>query len=130
MNNENKLQKIRGDRIRQARLERGMTQQELADALGYKSKSSIAHLENGRDIPRSMIVHLSVILQVSPAYLMGWEPKNKEDVAEDKNEEAALLQDDKSDLFDILNGLPERDITEILEYVKTTYTDDVEESIG
>ena len=50
-----------------------MTQLELAEKLGYKSKSSVAHIENGRDIPRSMVVTLADILDTTPSYLMGWE---------------------------------------------------------
>ncbi len=62
-----------GDRVKALRLKKGLTQEELAEKLGYKSKSSVAHIENGRDIPRSMIVQLSEILDTTPAYLMGWE---------------------------------------------------------
>lgn len=67
-----------GQRVRSAREKKKMTQQELAEKLGYKSKSSVAHIENGRDIPRAMVVKLSDILEVSPAYLMGWEDNKKE----------------------------------------------------
>ena len=62
-----------GDRVKELRLKKGLTQEALAEKLGYKSKSSVAHIENGRDIPRSMIVQLSEILDTTPAYLMGWE---------------------------------------------------------
>lgn len=55
------------------RQKKKMTQLELAEKLGYKSKSSVAHIENGRDIPRSMVVTLADILETTPAYLMGWE---------------------------------------------------------
>ena len=50
-----------------------MTQVELAQKLGYKSKTSVTHMENGRDIPRAMIVNLANILDSTPAYLMGWD---------------------------------------------------------
>lgn len=62
-----------GDRVRKLRISKGWTQSELAKKMGYKSKSSIAHIENGRDIPRSMVVTLADILDTSPSYLMGWE---------------------------------------------------------
>lgn len=65
-----------GDRVRELREEKGMTQQELAERLGYKHKSSLAHIENNeRDIPRSMVVKLADILETTPAYLMGWTEK-------------------------------------------------------
>lgn len=67
-----------GERIRQCRINKGLTQLELAEKLGYRSKSSIAHIENGRDIPRSMVVTLADILDTTPSYLMGWEEKKEE----------------------------------------------------
>lgn len=62
-----------GDRVKLLRQKKKMTQLELAEKLGYKSKSSVAHIENGRDIPRSMVVTLADILDTTPSYLMGWE---------------------------------------------------------
>lgn len=62
-----------GDRVKLLRTQKGMTQLELAEKLGYKSKSSVAHIENGRDIPRSMVAALADVLGTTPAYLMGWE---------------------------------------------------------
>ena len=62
-----------GERIKSLREKKGMTQLELAQRLGYKSKSSVTHIENGRDIPRAMVVTLAEILDTTPAYLMGWE---------------------------------------------------------
>lgn len=67
-----------GDRVKKLREEKGMTQEELAIKLGYKSKSSVAHIENGRDIPRSMVVTLADILETTPSYLMGWDDEQKE----------------------------------------------------
>lgn len=62
-----------GEKIKEARLKKGLTQQELADLLGYKSRSSINKIEvGGRDIPRSQIVQIAKALDVAPAYLMGW----------------------------------------------------------
>lgn len=37
-----------GAAIRQARIAAGMSQQALAEAVGYRGKSSIAHIEAGR----------------------------------------------------------------------------------
>lgn len=62
-----------GEKIKFLRQKKGMTQQELADKLGYKSKSSVAHIENGRDIPRTLVLELATILDTTPSYLMGWE---------------------------------------------------------
>lgn len=67
-----------GDRVRLLREKKGMTQEELATQLGYKSKSSVTHIERGRDIPRSMVVKLADILNTTPAYLMGWDENKSE----------------------------------------------------
>ncbi len=62
-----------GERIRAAREGKQLSQTELAALLGYKSRSSINKIETGgRDIPRSVIVKLAEVLNVSPSYLMGW----------------------------------------------------------
>lgn len=66
-----------GERIKRLREQQGLTQEELAKKLGYKSKSSVAHIENGRDIPRSMVAKLATVLDSTPAYLMGWEEQAK-----------------------------------------------------
>ena len=63
-----------GDRINKIRTEKGMTQDELAKAVGYKTRSAIAKIESGeRDAPQTMIVALAKALGVTPSYLMGWE---------------------------------------------------------
>jgi len=63
-----------GDRIKNRRTELGMTQQELAVKMGFKTRSHISLLEQGnRNIPISKIKNLANALEVSPEYLMGWE---------------------------------------------------------
>ena len=63
-----------GKRIKAAREKKGYSQSELAELLGYKSRSSINKIEtDGRDIPRSSIVKFAKILDVTPSYLMGWD---------------------------------------------------------
>ena len=62
------------DRIKSRRTELGLTVEELAHKLGYKDKSSISKIENGKaDIPQSKIAAFADALQTTPAYLMGWE---------------------------------------------------------
>ena len=63
-----------GNKIRERRIELGMTQEELARAAGYKSKSSINKIEvDGRGLPQNKIVDIARALRVTPSYLMGWE---------------------------------------------------------
>lgn len=62
------------DRIKSRRTELGLTVEELAHKMGYKDKSSISKIENGKaDIPQSKIAAFADALQTTPAYLMGWE---------------------------------------------------------
>lgn len=71
------------ERIKEKRIEAGLTQEELAEKLGLK-KSAIAKYENGRveNIKRSVIQKMSDILGCTPSYLMGWD----ENVSKEKVE--------------------------------------------
>lgn len=52
-----------GSNIRKRRIELGLSQQELADAMGFKTRSSIAKIESGaNDISQSKLIKLSGIL--------------------------------------------------------------------
>ena len=60
-----------GDRVKQRRIELGLSQDELAKRMGYKSRSSINKLElNENDLPQTKVVLLSKILNVPIGYLM------------------------------------------------------------
>lgn len=62
-----------GKRIRDRREQIGLTQEELAQRLGYKNKSTIAKIESGiNDIVQSKVVDFAKALKTSVAYLMGW----------------------------------------------------------
>ena len=64
-------------RIKQRREELGMSQDELAKKLGYKSRSTIAKIEKGEnDITQSKIAAFADALQTTPSYLMGWGQNN------------------------------------------------------
>lgn len=66
------------DRIKSRRTELGLTVEELAHKMGYKDKSSISKIENGKaDIPQSKIAAFADALQTTPAYLMGWEEQSE-----------------------------------------------------
>ena len=60
-----------GEKIRTARLNKGMTQEELGKALGVQ-KSAIAKYENGRvvNIKRSTLKNISDILGIAPSELI------------------------------------------------------------
>ena len=68
------------NRIRKRREELGMSQDELAKLMGYKSRSSINKIEMGvNDVTQSKIVSFANALKVSPGYLMGWEENTAEE---------------------------------------------------
>ena len=59
-------------RVRQRREELGLSQEELADRMGYRSKSSITKLEKGvNDLPQSKLEELAAALSTTPAWLLG-----------------------------------------------------------
>lgn len=60
-----------GECIRIRRMQIGMSQQELADALGYKTRSSIAKLEKDQSkISHEKLVSMAHILKTSPSALL------------------------------------------------------------
>ena len=62
-----------GERIRSARINMGMTTEELGKAIGVE-RSAITKYEKGRvtNIPPERIEALAAALGVTPGYLMGW----------------------------------------------------------
>lgn len=70
-----------GDRIKRRREELGLSQEELAKKVGYKSRSSVNKIEiDGRGLPQSKIVMFAKALETTPAYLMGWDTVSDEDI--------------------------------------------------
>lgn len=66
-----------GERIRIRRQELGMTQEELAKRMGYKSKSTVNKVESGKnDVNQSTAVKYAMALNTTVAYLMGWEEQD------------------------------------------------------
>lgn len=67
-----------GNRIKQRRESLGMSQEELALKLGYKSRSSINKIEmEGRNLPPNKIADIAEALQTTPSFIMGWEKEEK-----------------------------------------------------
>lgn len=80
------------DIIKKRREELGLSQEELADKLGYKSRSSINKIELGlSDIPFSKIPLFAKALEIEPEILMGWEKNKKQ-------------EDSNIDMNNIING--------------------------
>ena len=70
------------NRIKLRREAINMSQDELAIKAGYKTRSSISKIEDGKtDLPQSKIESIAKAIRTTPAYLMGWTdyPVNYED---------------------------------------------------
>ena len=81
-----------GKNISRIRRDLGITQEELARLMGYKSKSTINKIELGvNDIPQSKIVQFAEVLGTTPAELMGW----KEEEKNNSPTEAALTEGER-----------------------------------
>ena len=68
-----------GEKVKLKREELNLSQEELAEKMNYKSKTSIHKIEVGiTDLPLSKVKELADVLKTTPAYLMGWEEKKEE----------------------------------------------------
>jgi transcriptional regulator with XRE-family HTH domain len=100
-----------GERILQRRRELGLTQEELAKRMGYKSKSTINKIEMGiNDIPQSKIVKFAEVLATTPSFLMGWEelPKlNLQLFTEGNSPEEPKLTEGEKKLIELFRLVPD-----------------------
>ena len=99
-----------GENISYMRKSLGLTQEELAKRMGYKSKSTINKIELGiNDIPQSKIVKFAEVLCTTPAHLMGWEEDtdvNLQLYSESSPAEPQLSEGEKI-LIDLFRKVPE-----------------------
>ena len=68
------------EKVRLRREQLGLSQEELAVRMGYKSRSSINKIETGRPVTQKIIARLADALGVSIPYLMGWDEKPVEEL--------------------------------------------------
>ena len=132
------------DRVKLKRKELGLTQDELAKRMGYKSRVSVNKIEMGRPISQKIIVRLAEALNTTPSYLMGWtneEPNENtyseignrlKDIRESRNistEEIAMeFNISVEDVLNYENGLKEIPI-EYLKMFATYFNVSVDELI-
>ena len=85
-----------GNRIRNLREQRGLTQDELAKRMGYTGKSSISKIESsGNDVTLKKISRVATALNTTPSYLMGW--------TDDASPPRDTLKDDLDTIYNSLN---------------------------
>lgn len=62
------------DRIRALREHKGLSQQELANKVGFKTASAVNKIELGlRDISQTKLSQFAKALDTTPGYLLGWD---------------------------------------------------------
>ena len=108
-----------GENILMIRKQLGLTQEELASKMGYKSKSTINKIELGiNDIPQSKIVKFAEVLGTTPSFLMGWE-----EVGETASKETPFVYDELSEkrksLIDFALTVPEDKAEMLLRVMKS-----------
>ena len=91
-----------GERIKKRRKKLGMRQEDLSNKLGYKSKTTIAKIENGtNDIMQNRVIDFAKALHTTPAYLMGYSDLNApNDISAKLQELIDQLQDRENLQFD------------------------------
>ena len=98
-----------GQKIKKIRKEKGMTQLELTEKVGYSNRSMITKIEKGEiDLSESKIVSIAKALGVSPGYLVGWSDNQTQDTNTTQDIIATLTPEQKSELNMLLkqhNGL-------------------------
>lgn len=96
-----------GEKVKLKREELGLSQEELAEKMNYKSKTSIHKIEQDiTDLPLSKVKELANVLNTTPAYLMGWED-NKDKVI---NEIFHTEMIDSPELIEEISQLPFLDL--------------------
>jgi transcriptional regulator with XRE-family HTH domain len=77
----------------------GLSQAQLAEALGFQSATAISLIENGeRGIPAALLPRLSDVLHRSANYFLG-EPENVVDVKVALRADKNLSDDDKDSIL-------------------------------
>ena len=113
-----------GERIRKRREELGMSQEELAELMGYKNRSTIAKIESGaNDVVQKNIVKFADVLNTSIPYLMEWDESEISATAEAVNESLSYIVIASKNTTEITRYLNQVKPTEnesksILEYAK------------
>ena len=91
-----------GERIRKMRKDAGLTQTELAERMGLKTKSGVCRLEKGDWHPSITVIEkIAKALNCSPIELVGWEINSGIHTEE---------------IIPIFNGLTEEQKKQLIEY--------------
>ncbi len=102
-----------GQRIKKRRLELGLSADQLAYRLG-KNRATVYRYESDEieNLPLSIIAPLSEALQVSPAYLMGW------DTSSEETKKAPATSGERKELIDLIPNLSDEIVHALLALAK------------
>ena len=116
-----------GTRIRQRREQLGLTQDELAQKMGYKSRSSVNKIESGaNDIPQSKVQAFADALDTTSTWLLGLEPIQADAELEEYLEQLKNREDMRM-LFSVTKNATKEDVMRtvaILEALRSKQTED------
>lgn len=95
-----------GERIKKAREEKNVSQTELASAVKI-SKQNLYKYENNiiTNIPSDRIEAIAKYLDISPAYIMGWEnktPSNDIDIRRIERARHNMTEEEKDEMMKVL----------------------------
>lgn len=113
-----------GDKIKSARVEKGMTQEELGKLLGVQ-KSAIAKYESGRvvNIKRTTLKKISDILDIRPSELIFDEEIKKDPVGTAELHFEILMDEDIKDIFEdfkVLDGQQRKIVKDLVHNMAQT----------
>ena len=124
--NRDIAKELLGRRIRMRREELGMTQDELAKRIGYKSSSTINKIEMGiNDITQSKIEVFAKELATTPSALMGWESFGSKKTGKLHSPRTEVIDDSgirqslEFALHKETEELSEEDFSDVIEFVKS-----------
>lgn len=101
-----------GQRVKKYRESLGLSQDELAQSIGYKSRSSINKIElDKNEVTQTVIVKLAEALKTTPCCLMGWSDNNDNG---DQSSPPKPLSKNAVELVEIFNSVNEEGQEQIL----------------
>lgn len=104
-----------GQRVKLRREELGLSQEELAKRIGYKSKTSINKIElDFRNLTQSKIKAIADALDTTPSYIMGWDEEVEEAKKAAPSEEDSL----NAEIIKLFMGLTADQKKEALNYLR------------
>ena len=92
-----------GQRIKSRREELGMSQEDLAHKIGYKSKSSINKIElDIQQLRQSKIKQIADALETTTDYIMGWSEKEDSEPKEQHRVTDLIKNQYGSDVYELV----------------------------